>query len=59
MTRAELRLELIRIAHHPAQSDTVTLDIARRYEEAFADLILEAGGAERAPALPRKAAKAP
>ena len=57
MTRVQLRLELIRIAHHPAQSDKLTLEIAKRYEEAFADIPLEGEG-EPAP-IAQSASPAP
>lgn len=57
MDRATLRLELIRIAHHPAQNVETTLEIARGYEAAFDDLKLDGADAP-APAKPQKPAKA-
>lgn len=38
MTRAELLLGLLRIAHHPAQGDNTTLEIAERWLARFDDL---------------------
>lgn len=54
MDRATLRLELIRIAHHPAQSFETTLEIVRGYEAAFDDLKID--GVE-APASPKPGGK--
>jgi hypothetical protein len=55
MDRVTLRLELLRIAHHPAQNYETTLEIARGFETAFDDLKLE--GADAAPTKPQKPAK--
>jgi hypothetical protein len=41
MTRAQLRLELLRIAHHDRHNVQTVLDIVGRYEAAFADLALD------------------
>lgn len=44
MERAELRLRLLAIAHHHQQSTEVTLEIVRRYEAAFEDILKPDGG---------------
>lgn len=54
MTRVELRLELMRIAHHPAQGTETTLEIVRQLEQGFADLTLD----NEAPPKPEPKSKA-
>lgn len=56
MNKAELLLSLLKIAHHPAQADTLSLEIAERWLNRFDELGLVAAeetGAERA-ARPKK-----
>lgn len=54
MTRLELRLELVRIVHHPNQSDTLTAEIVRKYEASLFNELLDEPPTEAKPAPAKK-----